>query len=224
MRILVSIPAVSHKMAKRCDGLFPFHNIESFYPKKLQNLDIFADEFADVRPEKFFGINVPHWPLREREGRGVAGPGLPTEELFHPPSLRGRLFDQARTYDKWRPYPAQRPLSSYNVSMARKYAGKRCRMFAKVAEDMRWENLVYVEHSPASLAHLSRKEARDIADRVIRLAVEVGGGMPYADLVIFSPYGIGGDPGFVVSNRIDPKRLRSWGHIKEYLEGQYEGR
>lgn len=218
MRILVSIPSLSHKMARKCDALYPFHDIVPFEPVAPRNLDVFAQELKGLRPPGFFGINVPNWPLREYGGQGVAGPGLPTDELFYPASIRKVLISRAGVYDKWRPYPAQRPLSDYNVNMAMRYARKRVRMFEKAAEDLRWETLVYVEHSPASLAHLSRKKAEEIADKVMRTSVKVCYSMHYADAVLFSPYGVGGEPGFVVSSG-DPEKVKTWEGIRAFLEG-----
>lgn len=221
MRILVAIPAVSAKMAKRCRSLIQYPDILPFESEGARTLDVFSTQLAGLSPDKFFGINVPHWPLEERGHRGVAGPGLPADELFYPPDLKQKLWTQSRKYDKWRPYPAEPPLSKYNVDMARKYAGKRTRIFSKVANDMRWEMLFYVEHSPASLAHLCQDTAQELSDVICEKVIEVSASMPYAKLAIFSPYGPGRQSGFVVSNGIDSKKLCNWEGIRKYLKGGF---
>jgi hypothetical protein len=186
----------------------------------LSTLDCFPKELGELRPKNAWGINIPHWPLEDTFVQGVAGPGMPHEELFNPPELKGRFQRLCGTYDKWRPYPAEAPLSSYNVDIAKRFCRKRCRMFQEVASKMDWDLLFYVEHSPASLAHLSEKIAMEIADVVVSKAIAVARSCPGASLVIFSPYGIGSAPGFAVSNAIDGGKLASWEGIRRYINGE----
>jgi hypothetical protein len=219
MKILVAVPSISHEMAQSISNLSHYLSIESF--EKTQNtLDVFIDEMKDVAPENFWTLNVPHWPIEERGTKGVAGPGKPHQELFVPGYLQKTLAPLCGKYDKWRPYPAAKPLSPYSINMAKRFAKKRCKMFHKIVDDMPFETLFYVEHGPASLAHLSKKTAVEIANEVIAEANYAASKNPRYDIVIFSPYGVGNTPGFVVSKRMDAKLLSNWTAIRQYLNGQ----
>lgn len=215
MRILVSIPSVSDKFLDT-EEAEAFLDSAPFCPTG-RTLDVFATELAKLKVDKLFGVNIPHWTL-QGDDQGISGPGA--GPLWVPPSLEKKFSVRAGVYDKWRPYPAEPPLSRYNINMAKRFSGKRYRMFAMAADDMRWETLFYVEHSPASLAHLSEKEALKIARKVVRHVSRVALSMPYVDVVIFSPYGTGRKKGFVLSNRIEASDLDTWPKIKAYLKGQ----
>lgn len=216
MRILVSIPAISFDLARCKESLEYFGEVSRFKPT-LRTFDAFDSELSDIRPKSFFGINVPHWPLLGKRGVGVAGPGAPVGELFCPASLGKKMGALAGKYDKWRPYPAMPPLSSYNLGIARRYARKRCRMFRHAALEEKWETLFYVEHSPASIAYLAEKEASLLAEHVIEACLSVSRSMPFIDMAIFSPYGIGKKDGFLVSNKVKVNGLRDWSLIRQYL-------
>jgi hypothetical protein len=103
--------------------------------------------------------------------------------------------------------------------MAHRFAKKRCKMFEAIAEDMPFQTLFYVEHSPASLAHVSKKAAVECAEMVIESVTAVAARNPAYELVIFSPYGVGSKPGFVVSNRMEASLLSNWTELRNYLNG-----
>ncbi len=218
MRILVAVPAVSLDMSLKVSALKSFLSIEQFEPT-IDNLDVFPREMKGVAPEGFWTVNVPHLHLEETGTHGVAGPGLPLDELFYPAYLAKNFQPLCGQYDKWRPYPAKKPLSNYNCDMATRFTKKRCKMVNLIVEEMPFETLFYVEHAAASLAHVSKKAAIDAAELVIESVVEIAGRHPAYELVIFSPYGIGSTPGFVVSNRMDAKLLSNWNEIRNYLNG-----
>lgn len=216
MKILVAIPAVSKSILKH-HYLEYFVDSGPFLPTG-RTLDVFSDELKGVEIPGLLGINVPHWSFDLRGGYGVSGPG--SGKLWHPESVQEVLADMAGVYDKWRPYPAQSPLSRYNVDMARRFARKRSRMFVRAAEDMKWDTIFYVEHSSASIAHLDERRATAIALKVVKATTEVASSMPFVDVVVFSPYGIGRKDGFVVSNRIVASELGLWPKIRRYLEAK----
>lgn len=221
-RILVAIPALSFKSANESEVIRKLLDlvppVGKFKPTQ-QTLDVFPKELSGLRPKKMWGINIPHWPLEETNCKGVAGPGLPGDELFRPPEIGKQLKRLCGEYDKWRPYPATPPISPYNIKIAKRFAKKRCRMFKEIADTQSWDTLFYVEHSPASLAHLDEDVALEIAENVIEEAVAVSRSWSNAFLVIFSPYGIGKQPGFVVSNIIEGSAITSWDGIRHYING-----
>lgn len=219
MRMLVALPAISYKSASRMEVLKDFLSIEVFEPT-LTTLDVFPHEMKGISPPHFWSVNVPHWPMQASGTRGVAGPGKPADELFSPTYLQKTMAPICGKYDKWRPYPAEKPLSNYAVEMAERFSKKRCRMFDKIIDsDMPCETLFYAEHAPASLAHVSRRAARVSAEVIIDLVKGTAQRNPRWELVIFSPYGVGSKPGFVVSNRMDAKHLSNWTEIRKYLNG-----
>ena len=223
MRILVAIPSVSFSSAKDDDVLWKYFEDVSRFKFSGGTLDVFFEEFVSFEPPSdLMCINVPHWPLVARKTFGIAGPGSGNGELFVPTSLKDKLGSVAGVYDKWRPYPAKSPLSSYSVKMARRFARKRYRMLQKAANKVKFHSLFYVEHSPMSIAHLSEEESFSVAREVIRGAVSVWNENRFVDLVIFSPYGIGKMDGFVVSNRLDPNRISDWESIRKYLKGELD--
>jgi hypothetical protein len=217
MRILVAVPAISLAMSAKIPSLKSFLSIEKFTPT-IDTLDVFPHEMGPPA-EGFWTINVPLWPMEATGTRGVAGPGLPHDELFFPKYLSKNFAPLCGKYDKWRPYPAKKPLSTYNVDMAQKFTKKRCKMFEKVVEDMPCDILFYVEQSPASIAHVNKSAAIDAAELVISSTMKVAARHPAYEFVIFSPYGIGSSPGFVVSRRMDAKLLTDWNELRKYLNG-----
>lgn len=217
MRILVSLPAISETMARQSKQLSDnFLEIRPFKPT-ARTLDVFHSEMSGVKVKDFLGINVPHWSLEQKGCSGIAGPGLPSGELFFPDSLRDKFMPLVGSYDKWRPYPAEN-LTNYALKMASKFARKRRKMFEKAARDMSWDMLCYVEHSPASLAHLDQEAAMRIADGIVGATLGISGSMPFVSVVIFSPYGHDGGNGFVVANHLEASRLQEWNKIREFLE------
>jgi hypothetical protein len=215
-RILVSIPAVSLSDIELPRG---FVTEPCSFPSGTRNLDVFKHELEGVSPDGAWMLNVPNFPLEERGATGVAGPGHPSSELFVPPELEESLSDVAGKYDKWRPYPAS-SASNYAKKMALRFARKRCKVFLHAARQMEWEVLFYVEHSPASIAHLDRDAAAKAAQIVVSSVDKAMADLPGVPLVLFSPYGAGEDDGFVVSNRVEDKN--SWVFIREFLNGEWE--
>ena len=215
MRILVAIPSLSIDIFDNTE-IDCFIEKGSFRPKG-RNLDVFYDELDDIKINKLFGINIPNWSFSEKGGEGVSGPGK--DDVWFPPELKDRLAARAGVYDQWRPYPASYPISSYSINIAKRFSRKRYRMFETISDEMSWDTLFYVEHSPSSLAHISKKHAYEIGTNIIKSVIKVSSSMPFVDVVIFSPYGIGKKSGFVVSNRIEAKDLNSWKNIREYLQG-----
>lgn len=222
MKIMVAVPAISCQTASGIDCLDKFGDIYEFEPAG-RDMDVFHNEMPVDIPG-FFGINVPHWSFSQKGGQGVSGPGNSDNDLFCPPLLEDDLGKLAGQYDKWRPYPAVVPLSDYSRGMAGRYSRKRCRMFAYVAHNMKWDVLSYVEHAPSSLAHLDMKTAASLAGYVVQKAVSVYLSMPFSEIVIFSPYGTGDSDGFVCSNILEPKELCKWSGIRKWIGDNHEDR
>jgi hypothetical protein len=222
-RLLVALPAISFDQA---NGLFGDNFLDvAPFARTTSTLDVFPRELGSVAvPANAWGVNVPHWPLERNGASGVAGPGMPQGELFYPPKIRKRLEKIAGAYDKWRPYPAEPPLSAYNSRMARRFAKKRSRMFEKIADGYPWDLLFYVEHSPASVAHLSQAVALSVAEIPIKYVSRVMSAWPNAEVVIFSPYGVGRTPGFSVSNSLEGKDISTWEAIRTFLSGKQTSR
>jgi hypothetical protein len=218
-RLLVSLPAISFDQVE--EGLGTSFLDVSPFTRTYATLDVFHKEIGGTKPRNgTWGLNVPHWPLESNGANGVAGPGLPKGELFVPGRIRRRLEGIAGSYDKWRPYPAEDPLSSYAVRVARKFAQKRSKMLITISEDYPWDLIFYVEHAPASIAHLSSKRAMEVAEIPIRHAISVSKSWPNAMVVIFSPYGVGKKPGFVVSNALEGKDISTWEAVRMFLSGR----
>lgn len=220
MRILVSTPAISYAdiVDNQIIRKFFVEDAVEFEPLN-DTLDVFGKELSSVSPQNMFGINVPNFPLEARGVKGVAGPGKPQDELFYPPDLKRKLQSMCGKYDKWRPYPAEEPLSQYAMKMARRFTTKRCKMFEAASTKLSWDLLFYVEHSPASLAHLDKGCAMEIADKVFWQAVRTSCEWPSVPIVIFSPYGVGGVSGFSVSRNVGSAPMNDWGCIRRYVNG-----
>lgn len=224
MNVLIAVPGLSlatMSKSKFLNGGSELLDIGSFEPTQ-RTLDVFPDEMKDISPPGFWSVGVPHWPLEENGTSGVAGPGLPQDELFVPESIAEDMEELAGTYDKWRPYPAQEPLSQYALKMARKFATKRGKFFEHIFKFVQWETIFWVEHAPASIAHLDQDSALAVSDRILGKALKIARRKPQATFVYFSPYGVGADPGFVVSNRLEPSSLRDWAGIRQYLNGKLD--
>lgn len=198
MHILVALPGVSYTAFQRSKVLYDPLVSGPFEPTG-RTLDVFPLEMASVEIPYMCGVNIPHWPMAAHKTKGVAGPGVPQDELFHPESLEKPLSKLCGQYDKWRPYPAQ-TLSKYSVQMAKRFAKKRCRMFDYMVGQDFGTCVFYVEHSPASVAHLSAKTALSIADFALERILNTANKHPNCPMLIFSPYGVGKRPGFFVSN------------------------
>lgn len=217
MRILVSTPAIC--LANVVDlpvikNLFVDDPVE--FESAEQTLDSFKSGLEGVKPKNMWGLNVPNFPLELNGAKGVAGPGKPQEELFYPPELKRKLQPLCGKYDKWRPYPADKPLSEYAMKMAKRFTNKRCRMFDFASRKLSWDLLFYVEHSQASLAHLDSDLAVEIAEKVFEQLARTCSEWPSVPVVLFSPYGTKGRPGFVVSkNIVGP--MNNWEHIRSYV-------
>jgi len=211
-KILVSIPSISISTFPQMGWIpAPFSTTE-------RTLDCFKTELSGLSVDKLWGVNIPHFSLSEHGASGVAGPGMPHRELFFPEEIEPRLSMICGTYDKWRPYPAEK-LTPYAIQMAVKFARKRCKLFKHIAENMDWDVLFYVEHSPSSLAHLDNEVAGLIAKEVMESVVKVSEQWPSVPIVIFSPYGTGDDGGFIVSNLQGQEANGDWDWIRRYLNG-----
>lgn len=221
MNILIALPGVSYEMALKSKALAKgdFVEIGKFEPT-LDNLDVFPQEMKGVSPPGFWSIGIPHWPLEQTGTYGVAGPGLPAEELFYPKEIVEDMNELCGAYDKWRPYPAEEPVSQYMRKIARKFSTKRGKVFEHVVRFMQWETLFWVEHAPTSLAHVDEEGSLAIADRLLFKALGPVRSQAGATFVCFSPYGMGGQPGFVVSNRIEVSTICNWEGIRQFLNGK----
>lgn len=221
MRILVSIPSIPYEDVV---GLEIVRNTFvndplQFEPPQSTTLDEFSRGLAGLKPSRMLGINIPNFPLEANACTGVAGPGKPHDELFCPPELRRKMSNLCGKYDKWRPYPAEEPLSSYAKKMATRFTNKRCRMFEYASRKLSWDLLFYVEHAPASVAHLDRGLAIEVANRVFQQVARTSAEWPSVPMVVFSPYGLHGEPGFsVYKNVVDP--VHNWDHVRGYVNGR----
>jgi len=215
MSILVSIPSISYEMSKQMhseDGIAIFVPFVHDGPKSL---DAYM-ELDEVIGPGTYGVNIPNVCLSSKGAKGIAGPSS-TKELFVPPSLEKDL--DLGTYDQWRPYPAE-ILTAYSESMARKMTRKRIKGFSKIAKTKPWKSLIYVEHSAASICHLSRELAMGLASRVYGAVQDLSCELPTTSYVLFSPYGPDGQPGFVTTNRVDPSKVNGWDGIRSYVLGR----
>jgi hypothetical protein len=211
-RILVSIPSIS------IDNFPDLGWTPAEFQKTSTTLDCFKSELEGIKVKKLWGVNIPHFSLADHGACGVVGPSKPFDELFYPPEIGERMSMICGTYDKWRPYPAE-VMSPYTVQIAVKFARKRCKLFKHVAENMDWDALFYVEHSPSSLAHLDKEVAQLIAKDVMESVVKVAEQWPSVPLVIFSPYGTNGENGFIVSNLQEVDAVGTWDWIREFING-----
>ncbi len=224
MNVLIAVPGISYASfikSRFVNGDSEIVDVSEFTPTD-RTLDVFPKEMKGISPPGFWGIGIPHWPMVENLTNGVAGPGLPKEELFVPESIEEDMQELAGQYDKWRPYPAIEPLSQYACKMARKMTTKRGKFFEHVLNFTLWETIFWVEHSAASIGHLDQDAAMEISDRIFGKSIKAVRKRPAATFVYFSPYGVGNDPGFVVSNRLDPKLLSNWDGIRQYLNGRLD--
>lgn len=214
MRILVAVPGISYSVISRKLEPMGFVAQGRFSPS-ARNLDAFSDELKKFEPPSYmWGVNIPHWPMEATSTKGVAGPGRPQDELFYPRKLQRELSGLCGKYDKWRPYPAE-TLSGYAIDMASRFSKKRCKMFAEIARKQAASVLFYVEHSPASLAHLSMEEALVVAEAVIKAAIRVS--CPDEPFVVFSPYGADGGDGFYASNGAGQMDVSDWDAVRRFL-------
>lgn len=221
MHILVCVPGVSYTAFQKSKLLVDPLVSGPFEPTG-RNLEVFQTELADIQVPYMWGVNIPHWPMEAHGTKGVAGPGRPQDELFYPPSMAEPFGRIAGNYDKWRPYPAH-TLSKYSVQMAKRLAKKRCRMFDYVVTREEGHCLLYVEHSPASVAHLSAKTGLSIADVVFERVLRTGRRRPSWPMLIFSPYGVGKRPGFFVSNGVgkiatEGIETANWDVVRAFIE------
>jgi hypothetical protein len=215
MSILVSVPSISFEMSKKMHSDDGYAIFLPFVHEGPKSLDAFS-ELDQVIGPGIYCVNVPNVCLSEKSAKGISGPSS-TEELFVPPSLEEEL--ELGTYDQWRPYPAE-SLNSYSESMARKMTRKRIKGFAKIAKTKPWKSLIYVEHSAASVCHLSEELASGLAARVYGAVQGLSCELPTSNYVFFSPYGPGGQPGFVTTNRVDPSKVCGWDGIRSYVLGR----
>lgn len=220
MRILVSVPSLSFDDIKDKDFLKSFVQDPLPFSPSSHNLDCFMELSKEECPLKLFAINVPHLALTGH-AIGVSGPNNLQNELFVPLSLREKMVRLCGHYDKWRPYPAEK-LTNYAISMAWKFAKKRCKMFTEASNKASWDVLCYVDHSPASLIHLDRKEALRAAEIIINATIQAISDWPSIPVVLFSPYGYPKADGFVCSNIVDASKLTNWKGIKNYFYGKID--
>lgn len=224
MNVLISVPGISYSsfiQSRFVNGDSELIEVGEFEPTE-RTLDVFPQEMKGKGLEApgLWTIGVPHWPLGETSTFGVAGPGLPKDELFSPEQIMEDMEELAGSYDKWRPYPAEAPISNYAKRMARKFTTKRGKFFEHIYTYCPWTTIFWVEHSPASLAHIDQEAAVENSDRVLGKALKVIRRRAGTTFVYFSPYGVGTEPGFVVSNQLDPALLKDWNGIRRFLNGE----
>jgi len=224
MNVLIAIPGISHDLALKSRALTEtgeFVEIGKFTPT-LATLDVFPQEMHNLSVPGFWSIGIPHWPLEATGTHGVAGPGLPKEELFVPEEIKEDMEELCGAYDKWRPYPAEAPLTSYMTKIARKFSTKRGKAFEHIVQYVQWETIFWVEHAPTSLVHLDEEEALGIMDRLLFKAFGPIRSHASATFVCFSPYGLNGEPGFVISNRLEVSKVSNWNCIRKFLNGKLD--
>lgn len=219
MRLLVSIPGISYRAFSKTKNFKSgeFMYVGEFLPTE-RTLDSYSIELCDIHVKYMWGLNVPHWPLKDRESNGIAGPGKPVEELFSSKKVERSYSGLLGKYDKWRPYPAE-AVSMYSKDMAKRFSYKRCRVFEKMAKNEAYNLLFYVEHSPTSLAHLSVVAAMPIATDVISSVLKTARALPSCPLAIFSPYGPNGEPGFYATNGVDCDDVPDWNAVRSFMNG-----
>jgi hypothetical protein len=222
MKILISVPGISFEMVQksRAFTLGDLVDWGKFEPTQ-STLDVFPAEMKGLYVPGLWSVGIPHWPMAENGTNGIAGPGLPKDELYVPDSIKSDMEELCGRYDKWRPYPAE-SASPYTVKMARKFSTKRGKAFEHIARFMRWETLFWVEHAPASLAHVAQSEALSIMDRLLFKSLGAIRSRGGATFVFFSPYGLGGEAGFSVSNRLENRDICTWQGIRNFLNGKYD--
>lgn len=224
MNVLIAVPGVSYSafvQSRFVNGDSELLDVGKFDPTE-RTLDVFPKEMKGLMIPGFWSIGIPHWPMEENGTNGVAGPGLPKDELFVPESIEDDMVEVAGKYDKWRPYPAQPPLSQYATKMARKFSTKRGKFFEHIFRYVKWDTIFWVEHGPASLAHLDMDAAMENSDRILGKALRIIRRKPEVTLIYFSPYGVGSEEGFVVSNRLEPSSVKDWDGIRQYLTGKLD--
>lgn len=224
MNVLIAVPGISLEAARHSkflNGGSELLDMGPFEPTQ-RTLDVFPIEMKGICPPSFWGIGIPHWPLEATATNGVAGPGLPAEELFVPEQIQEDMEELAGKYDKWRPYPAEAPITQYRKKIARKFSTKRGKFFEHIFRYVQWETIFWVEHAPASMAHVDQEAAMENSERILGKALRVTRRRPEATLVYFSPYGDGSSPGFVVSNRLAPDKVGNWKNIRRYLNGKLD--
>lgn len=224
MNILISVPGVSYATfinSRFVNGDSELLEVAPFQPT-LGTLDVFPQEMKGLVIPGFWGVGIPHWPMEANGTNGVAGPGLPKDELFVPESIREDMVEVAGKYDKWRPYPCEGEPTQYQRKMARKLSTKRGKFFEHVFLYTRWQTIFWVEHAPTSMAHVDQQAALELSDRILGKALRIIRRKPGATFVYFSPYGAKKEPGFAVSNRLDSERLADWEGIRDYLLGKFD--
>lgn len=225
MNILIAVPGISYETALQSSVIGSAGDLVDMnkFSPSLNTLDVFPKEMEGLKLLNFWSIGIPHWPMEANQTSGVAGPGVPVEELFFPPSAAPDMVELCGSYDKWRPYPVESaPISKYALKIASRFATKRGKLFEHIVKFCPWETIFWVEHAPASLGHVDQKAALTIADRVLSKALRVARSRPKATFVFFSPYGVGTDPGFVVSNGLEPGRISDWPSMRQYLLGKLD--
>jgi hypothetical protein len=217
MDIIISLPGISFSAAPSVlDGLEDFLEIGSFQPT-IRNLDVYAFELKDMKQRNLWGVNIPHWPLDTTMTNGLAGPGMPLDELVVPQSLEDEILPLIGKYDKWRPYPANGADDSYAKKLAKRFSVKRGKVFEFIVRWMKWDTIIYVDHSTACLAAVDMDGASSIANGIIAKAMRGIRHRPLSTCIIFSPYGPSSEPGFVVSNKLDVSKIGDWDGIRKYL-------
>lgn len=223
MRICIAIPSIDFEDIIDNEILksFILEDPVPFSDPSVCNLDVFSKELAGLAPPKLWGINIPNFPLEANKAIGVAGPGKPSEEVFVPTELKRKLTPLIGKYDKWRPYPAEKPLSDYAMKMAKRFCNKRCKIFNKAACDYSWDTLFYVETAPLSLAHLNKEFAMELCDQILKVARTIHKEWPDVPIVIFSPFGVDCTPGFTISTNVPSSAcINNWENIRRYLNGE----
>lgn len=224
MNVLIAVPGISLATFQQSKWLNDGSELLEPAPFEVtsRTLDVFPQEMKNLMIPGFWGIGIPHWPLEANQTNGVAGPGLPKDELFVPNIIKADMEELAGSYDKWRPYPAEAPLSQYAIKMARRFSTKRGKFFEHIFRFCPWQTIFWVEHGPTSLATVDQEAAMENSERILGKALRVVRRRPETTFVYFSPYGIGSDPGFVVSNQLESKLLCNWENIRQYLNGQID--
>lgn len=217
-RVLVCLPAVGVRLSVKLVTLWnpPFLGVGRFEPT-FRSLE-FSKELDVKPPGKAWSVGVPGWDLEKKGMSGIAGPG--GKPLFHPPSAAKRLSHACGAYDQWRPYPAEKPLSNYAREMALRLAKKRAKATKLIASSFPWDSLVVSDHSAASVAHVDDEAAIAVSNVAIDAALSIISDWPDATLVIMSPYGVGTEDGFVVSNRMESSVIGNWDRIRKYVNGE----
>lgn len=223
MKIIISLPGISYSAAKDSflSKIPEFIDISSFEPT-VKNLDVYKEELSQVKFKNLWGINIPNWPLAGTLTSGLAGPGEPADELLHPKDLEKEVFPLLGKYDKWRPYPSSNneESSSYENKLAKRFSVKRERVFEFIARWMEWEEIIYVDHSTAAFASTQMTSSLEVAEIIIKKAMRSVRHRPGCSCFIFSPYGPGDEPGFILSNKIESSNVSNWMKLRSFLNEQ----